>query len=309
MESGGETRRVVIDGGGISGSLLAKSLQFDAAVTLIDPSVINHRDYLTNRLIVTSVAMGITDTEVLAADGRPTDFPNKTVTLVHKGPRLVEFVGTKVSDKALRWLKSRKVEVKLEQAVDLSSTTSVYKTTTGETIKADWQLLCAAKPLASSWIKGTILKTNLDGHGRLKVDENLRVKGRSNVFAIKDVTDIPVSRMPERFIIERVEFGYLSTFLEMNAGTETGFIAQKHAKVVAKNLKVLMSRGKESKMGKYDGGSATALVSLGRRDAVAQFLLQPPSVAAFLDYSNPKTCSSARRGRTWAYNLEPFRHA
>ncbi|KAE8706656.1 apoptosis-inducing factor-like protein A-like [Hibiscus syriacus] len=195
MESGGETRRIVV-GGGISGSLLSKSLQFNAAVTLIDPkeyleitwanlsnmmepsfaerSVINHRDYLTNGLIVTSVATNITDTEVLTADGRricydylviatghmdlvpmtkterfinikqkiqsadsilivgggptvvelageiATDFPDKKVRLVHKGARLLEFIGTKASDKALRWLKSRNVEVKLEQAVELS---------------------------------------------------------------------------------------------------------------------------------------------------------------------------------------------
>ena len=36
MESGGEKRRVVIVGGGIAGSLLAKSIQFNADVTLID---------------------------------------------------------------------------------------------------------------------------------------------------------------------------------------------------------------------------------------------------------------------------------
>ncbi|XP_039045098.1 apoptosis-inducing factor homolog A-like [Hibiscus syriacus] len=265
-------------------------------------SVINHRDYLTNGLIVTSVATNVTDTDVLTADGRRisydylviatghmdlvpvtkperlhqykadnqkiqsadsilivgggptgvelageivTDFPDKKVTLVHKGPRLLEFIGAKASDKALRWLKSRKVEVKLEQAVDLNSTTSVYKTSTGETIKADCHFLCAGKPLASSWLNETILKTNLDGNGRLMVDEHLRVKGRRNVFAIGDITDIPELKQ--------------------------GFLAQKHAMVVAKNLKLLMSGSKESKMGKYECGSATALVSLGRKDAVAQF--------------------------------------
>lgn len=37
MESGRETKRVVIVGGGIAGSLLAKTIQFNADVTLIDP--------------------------------------------------------------------------------------------------------------------------------------------------------------------------------------------------------------------------------------------------------------------------------
>ncbi|XP_022729845.1 apoptosis-inducing factor 2-like [Durio zibethinus] len=327
MESGGEKKRMVVVGGGIAGSLLAKSIQFNADVTLIDPkdyleitwaslrnmvepsfaerSVINHRDYLTNGRIVTSAVIDITDTEVLTSEGRriaydylviatghrdpvpktkterlnqyqaenqkiqsaysivivgggptgvelageiATDFPEKKVTLVHKGPRLLEFIGAKAADKALRWLRSRKVEVKLEQAVDLNSASDgsqVYKTSTGESIKADCHFLCAGKPLASAWLNETILKTNLDKSGRLMVDEYLRVKGRSNIFAIGDITDIPELKQ--------------------------GYIAHKHAMVVARNLKLLLAGGKESKMSKYEPGSAIALVSLGRKDAVAQF--------------------------------------
>ncbi|XVF19640.1 hypothetical protein REPUB_Repub11eG0128100 [Reevesia pubescens] len=327
MESGAEKRRVVIVGGGIAGSLLAKTIQFNADVTLIDPkeyleiiwaglrnmvepsfaekSVINHREYLTNGHIVTSAARNITDTEVLTTDGRiigydylviatghrdsipttkterinqyqaenqkiqaahsilivgggptgvelageiATDFPEKKVTLVHKGPRLLEFIGTKASDKSLRWLRSRKVEVKLDQAVDLNSTSEggqVYQTSAGESIKADCHFLCAGKPLASAWLNETILKTNLDKSGRLMVDEYLRVKGRSNIFAIGDITDIPEVKQ--------------------------GYLAHKHALVVAKNLKLLMAGGKERKMSTYEPGSAMAMVSLGRKAAVAQF--------------------------------------
>lgn len=50
-----------------------------------------------------------------------------------------------------------------------------------------------------------------------------------------------------------------------------GFLAHKHALVAAKNLKLLMTEGKESKVATYKPGSAIALVSLGRKDAVAQF--------------------------------------
>ena len=38
-----------------------------------------------------------------------------------------------------------------------------------------------------------MLKNDLDGQGRIKVDEKLRVKGKDNIFAIGDITDIPVS--------------------------------------------------------------------------------------------------------------------
>lgn len=65
------------------------------------------------------------------------DFPDKRVTLVHKGPRLLEFVGAKAGDKALKWLKSKHVEVKLEQSVDLDDVTDghkIYRTSVGETI-------------------------------------------------------------------------------------------------------------------------------------------------------------------------------
>lgn len=124
------------------------------------------------------------------------DFPDKKVTLVHKGPRLLEFIGAKAGDKTLKWLKSKNVEVKLEQAVDLKSAADghkVYRTSVGDTIEADCHFLCTGKPLASAWLKETVLRNDLDVHGRIKVDENLRVKGRNNIFAIGDITNIPVS--------------------------------------------------------------------------------------------------------------------
>ncbi|XP_065868977.1 uncharacterized protein [Euphorbia lathyris] len=329
--SRGEGKRVVVIGGGIAGSLLAQSLQFDADVTLIDSkeyfeitwatlrgmvepsfgerSVINHRDYLTNGRIVTSKATNITDKDVLTAEGQvipydylviatghtdsvpktrrerlaeyqaenekiksatsilivgggpsgvelageiAVDFPEKHITLVHNGSRLMEFMGPKGAGKALKWLRSKKVDVKLEQRVDINSTSEldgnssrIYHTSNGETIKADCHFLCIAKPLSSAWLKDTVLKNNLDSSGCLEVDEHLRVKGQTNIFAIGDITNIPEMKQ--------------------------GYLAQKHAEVVAKNLKLLMAGGKECKMAVYKPGSEIAIVSLGRRDAVAQF--------------------------------------
>jgi len=124
------------------------------------------------------------------------DFPDKKVTIVHKGSRLLEYIGPKASRKTLRWLKSRKVDVKFEQSVDLDSFTNenrTYQTSVGESIEADTHFLCIGKPLATSWLGETFLKDDLDGHGRIQVDEHLRVKGRNNVFAIGDITDIQVS--------------------------------------------------------------------------------------------------------------------
>ncbi|OIW08467.1 hypothetical protein TanjilG_03143 [Lupinus angustifolius] len=328
MEKGGNGNRVVVVGGGVAGSLVAKSLQFVAHVTLIDPkeyfeipwanlrtmveptfaerTLINHRDYLTNGNIVTSNAINVTETEVLTADGSqiaydylviatghadhvpktrserldqykaenlkiksansilivgggPTgvelageiavDFPEKKLTLVHKGSRLMEFIGAKAADKSLNWLKSRKVEVKFEQTVDLDSVKDghkIYQTSHGETIEADCHFLCIGKPLASAWLRETVLKDNVDSRGSIKVDEFLRVKGRNNIFAIGDITDVPEIKQ--------------------------GFLAHKHAEVVVKNLKMIIDGGRERKLVTYKPlSSVLAIVSLGRKDAVAQF--------------------------------------
>lgn len=51
-----------------------------------------------------------------------------------------------------------------------------------------------------------------------------------------------------------------------------GYLALKHAAVAAKNLKLLMAGENESKLAPYKPCSGgTAIVSLGRKDAVAQF--------------------------------------
>ncbi|XP_058088701.1 uncharacterized protein LOC131235523 [Magnolia sinica] len=178
------------------------------------------------------------------------DFPQKKVTLVHNGPRLLEFLGTKASSKALEWLTSKRVDVLLDQSVNLESRSDgdrTYETTAGETVVADCHFLCRGRPLGSSWMKGTMLKDSLDSDGRLEVDEFLRVKGQKKIFAVGDITNVPEIKQ--------------------------GYFAQRHALVVAKNLRMLIRGGKEHKMGSYKQGSVMAMVSLGRRDALAQFPL------------------------------------
>ncbi|GAA0155838.1 hypothetical protein Leryth_002802 [Lithospermum erythrorhizon] len=324
MASSNGTKKVVIVGGGVAGSVLAKSLQDEAEVYVIDPkeyfeitwatlrcmvepsfaerSVINHTEYAPKAHLITSTATRISETEVTTANGKaipydyvviatghddrtaltkserighykndqekikkansilvvgggPTgvelaaeitvDFPGKKVTLVHKGPRLLEFLGEKASNKALTWLKKKNVEVLLGESVtnlDSNSEGGVYKTTGEKSVTADCHFLCIGKPLASSWLKETILKDCLDNKGRLMVDANLRVKGHTNIFAIGDITDINEMKQ--------------------------GYLAQMHSGVVAKNITSLAS-GKE-KLEAYKGGPEMAIVSLGRKEAVAQ---------------------------------------
>ncbi|XP_052170479.1 uncharacterized protein LOC127786829 [Diospyros lotus] len=192
---------------------------------------------------------------VLIAGGGPTgvelageiavDFPEKKVTLVHRGSRLLEFIGPKAGKKALEWLRSEKVSVIMGQSINLTSVSDgVYQTSGGESISADCFFDCTGKDMGSLWLKQTILKDSLDIHGRLIVDENMRVKGHKNVFGIGDITDVPELKQ--------------------------GHSARRHAMVAAKNLKLLLSGGAGSGMAIYRPARPVAFVSLGRNQAVAQ---------------------------------------
>ncbi|GMG99497.1 hypothetical protein Nepgr_001337 [Nepenthes gracilis] len=323
--SSGNKKKVVVVGGGIAGSLVAKRLQLHAHVTLIDPkeylritwaslramvepsfgerSLINYKDFLPNVQLVTSTAANITDGEVLTAHGDrilydfliiatghaddsspvtrserllqyqqafkkiqsaskiliigggPTgvelageisvEFPEKKVIMVHRGSRLLEFIGCKASKKALDWLISMKVEVILDQSINLKLLSDgVIQTFHGETIKVDCYFDCSGKPIGSSWLRETFLRDSLDIHGRLAVDKNLRVKNHKNIFGIGDITNIPEIKQ--------------------------GFLAIRHAEVAARNLKLLLKGRNETKLVSYKPGRPMAFVSLGRREAVAQ---------------------------------------
>ncbi|KMZ56998.1 putative Apoptosis-inducing factor [Zostera marina] len=271
--------------------------------TFADRTIINHKEYLTNVNLMTTTAVDIKSKEVMTKDGRlvpydyliiatghhdpypvtkgdrlrefqadnkkikdsscilivgggpsgvelageiAVDYPDKKVTLVHKGPRLMEFVGPKASAKAMKWFKENGVDVLLDQKVDLEhSSDGVYSTTAGKTINADCIFICTGKPFGSSWLRESILKDCVNQQGQLMVDEHLKVKGHSNIFAIGDITD--VNEMKQ------------------------GYIAQEHAALVAKNLQILVKGGQESKLGSYKPAGAMAIVTLGRKNAVAQF--------------------------------------
>ncbi|XP_073033296.1 uncharacterized protein [Primulina eburnea] len=279
------------------------SLRAMVEPSFAERSLINHSEYLPNAQIITSAATGITENNVLTAQGLlvgydylviatghvhaggftkaerlhyfqaeqdkiksansilivgggPTgielageicvDFPDKKVTLVHRGSRLLEFIGEKAGQKALNWLSSKKVEVILGQSVKLNSQTDgVYETSGGEKIVADCHFLCAGAGLGSSWLKETILQDSLDMGGRLMVDPNLRVKGHPNVFSIGDITDIPELKL--------------------------AYLAHNQALVAAKNLKLLMSGGNKTNLSTYTPAPPVAIVSLGRRDGILQF--------------------------------------
>ncbi|KAJ8552042.1 hypothetical protein K7X08_028485 [Anisodus acutangulus] len=66
----------------------------------------------------------------------------------------------------------------------------LFRDTMGELKSKDCHFLCTGKPPSSVWLRETYLKDRIDNFGRLKVDENLRVKGHRNIFVVGDITDI-----------------------------------------------------------------------------------------------------------------------
>ena len=122
-------------------------------------------------------------------------FPDKKITMVHRGSRLLEFIGSKASQKAMEWLSSKKVHIMLGQSIHLKSASEgLYETSNGDTIVADYFFDSTIRPLGTSWLQNTILKGSLDIQCRVAVEKNLLVKGYENIFAIGDITNLPVSQ-------------------------------------------------------------------------------------------------------------------
>jgi apoptosis-inducing factor 2 len=116
--------------------------------------------------------------------------PDARVTLAHSGAALLHSTGSeRAGRKALAWLESHDVEVRLDSFMSPGNDFGTYRDAHGNIIDAD----------LSFWATGTTPNTfwlRLGGHGdwlnsagHVKVDRRLRVEGRPDVFAVGDVND------------------------------------------------------------------------------------------------------------------------
>ncbi|MBE4739695.1 MULTISPECIES: NAD(P)/FAD-dependent oxidoreductase [Streptomyces] len=117
--------------------------------------------------------------------------PDARVTLAHAGSELLSSTGSKwAGRRALAWLESHDVDVRLDSFVSQGPDFGTYRDGRGGIIEAD----------LSFWANGTTPNTlwlRLAGHGawlneggQVKVDRMLRVDGRLDVFAVGDVNDV-----------------------------------------------------------------------------------------------------------------------
>ncbi|KAH9317367.1 hypothetical protein KI387_019136 [Taxus chinensis] len=201
-------------------------------------------DKISNARTVLIIGGGPTGVEL--AGEITVDFPYKKVILIHKGSRLIDFLGPKASQKTLDWLVSKKVEVHLNECIDLESlsdSSTTYTTQSGMNLSADCHFVCVGRHVASSWLQESVFKESVNKQGHLKVDESLRLRGKTNVFAVGDITDIKEIKQ--------------------------GFLAEKQAKVVASNIQTLLNSSGQ-KLKTYKAASPMGIVSLGRNAGVAQ---------------------------------------
>lgn len=182
-----------------------------------------------------------------------TDFPDKTITIVHAGERLIEFLAPPASQKALKWLQAKGIGVMFGDRLDVEhGVTSLgpgsYTTRKGVKMDADYVFFATGSRPDSSWLKESFARA-LGPDDRLKVDGYFVVEGHPNVFALGDITDIKEAKQ--------------------------GYFAVAHAKMLAANLKKTgfappAEATKAKGLKSYKAGPSIGIVSLGRAQGLAQ---------------------------------------
>ncbi|MEX3950678.1 NAD(P)/FAD-dependent oxidoreductase [Paraburkholderia sp. EG287B] len=128
-------------------------------------------------------------------------FPDKRVTVLEAGPRILGGTTPELAAHAQRVLAERGVNVIVNERLSGSqSTDDVFapggETTTdrGRTLSYDLLLWCIGGQPNTAFMRGRHLEL-LDSAGRIKVDPTLRVCGQRSVFALGDITDLAENKM------------------------------------------------------------------------------------------------------------------
>ncbi|MFG2132807.1 NAD(P)/FAD-dependent oxidoreductase [Streptomyces sp. NPDC048751] len=116
--------------------------------------------------------------------------PDARVTLAHSGPALLHGTGSeRAGRKALAWLESHDVEVRLDSFMSPGNDFGTYRDARGNIVEADLSFWATGTTPNTLWLRlgGHGDWLNKDGH--VKVDRTLRVDGWADVFAVGDVND------------------------------------------------------------------------------------------------------------------------
>jgi len=163
----------------------------------------------------------------------------KEICLVHTHSRLIERNVMSASKYAEKFLKERDVRLIFNDKVVRNEDN--FYTENHEIIKADMAIWCAGLRFDSSFLYG-FDDLVFSEDGRLRVDENLRLKDHDKIFVGGDITSIYEEK--------------------------TGHNADRHARLIYQNI-IRHSRGK--RLSKYQKREFPLVISLGRRNGILTF--------------------------------------
>jgi NADH dehydrogenase FAD-containing subunit len=175
-------------------------------------------------------------------------FPGKSIRLVHGADRLLDTFKPKASRIAERELRNLGVEItfkELLQRADSDDKTYVSKTT-GYSYSADIVYMCTGVSIDTDFMKPHFA-SSLTERGAIQVDEYLRVKGASNLFAVGDCNDVPEGKL--------------------------GYLADIQGKFTGKNVIRLLEADGEwpnARLKAYKPHRLLSVVTIGRKAGVVQ---------------------------------------
>jgi len=129
-------------------------------------------------------------------------FPDKSVTILESGNRLLMGTSAEAAAHAASVLAARGVEIitgeRLEgserPADDMSGDGSEAITSSGRVISYDLMMWCTGGRPNTAYMAEDFPEV-LDAHGRTMVTPELMVVGQGSLFAVGDVTDLPENKM------------------------------------------------------------------------------------------------------------------
>ena len=178
-------------------------------------------------------------------------WPDKAITLIEAGPRLLAGTSEEAAAHAAAVLARRGVTTVTGDRLDgdkdvldeIFAADGIALTTAGRQIPYDLLLWCVGGRPNTGYMHAHFPHA-LNERGQVRVTPDLRVVGFSRLFAVGDITDLAENKM--------------------------AWVAGRHVSVVAANIRDLLNGGAGMKRYRAKTGNPMMAVTLGRRAGVAQ---------------------------------------